>query len=79
MERNTQLRGPTLVPALADAINRACDLRGDDEAHRAVLLAECAALPPEGQADMLAHFVVEAAIRVAPEPDARVTCNTCAC
>jgi hypothetical protein len=50
-----------LAAALAAAINRACTLRGDTEANRAGLLAECAALPPEGQADMLAHFTLEAA------------------
>jgi hypothetical protein len=50
-----------LAAALAAAINRACDARGDSDANRAGLLAECAALPPEGQADMLAHFTLEAA------------------
>ena len=53
----------SLADALADAINRACDVRGDSDANRAGLLAECAALSPEGQADMLAHFTVEAARR----------------
>ena len=66
-----------LVEALADAINRACDIRGDDAINRAGLLAECAALPPEGQADLLAHFTIEAARWVAPAPDSRVTCTTC--
>lgn len=49
-----------LAAALATAINRACDVRGDSDANRAGLLAECAALPPEGQADMLSHFLIEA-------------------
>jgi hypothetical protein len=50
-----------LPKALAAAINRACDIRGDDDANRAALLGECAALPPASQADMLAHFTLEAA------------------
>jgi hypothetical protein len=50
-----------LAEALAAAIDRACSLRGDTEATRAGLQAECAALPLEAQADMLAHFTVEAA------------------
>lgn len=66
-----------LAEALAAAINRACDARGDDDANRAGLLAECAALPLDGQADMLAHFTIEAARWVAPDPDARVTCSAC--
>ena len=53
----------TLAVALAAAINRACDVRGDSDANRAGLLAECAALPREGQADMLAHFTLEAVRR----------------
>lgn len=73
----TQQRNNRLADALAAAINRACDVRGDDDGNRAGLLAECAALPPEGQADMLAHFTVEAARWAEPEPDARVTCITC--
>ena len=52
-----------LGKALAAAINRACDVRGDDAVNRAGLLAECAALPTEGQADMLAHFTLEAVRR----------------
>ena len=52
-----------LAAALAAAINRACDVRGDSDTNRAGLLAECAALPPEGQADMLAHFTLEAVRR----------------
>lgn len=54
-------RAQNLAEALAGAIDRACDVRGDSDANRAGLLAECAALPPEGQADMLAHFTLEAA------------------
>ena len=77
-ECNTQRRNSAVAEALADAINRACDARGDDAATRAGLLAECAALPPEGQADMLAHFTIEAARWAAPAPDSRVTCTTCA-
>ena len=53
----------SLAEAPAAAINRACDVRGDDAVNRAGLLAECAALPTEGQADMLAHFTLEAVRR----------------
>jgi hypothetical protein len=42
--------------ALADSINTACDLRGDDEANRAGLLEECRALSADAQLDMLGHF-----------------------
>ena len=45
---------------LADAINRACNNRGDDDAFRAGLLQECAELPPKAQADLLEHFNAEA-------------------
>lgn len=45
---------------LVNAINRCCDVRGDDDANRAALIAECNALDAAGQADMLAHFSSEA-------------------
>ena len=76
-ECNTQQRNNSLAEALADAINSACDARGDSDDNRTGLLAECAALPPEQQADMLAHFTVETARWAAPVPDSRVTCITC--
>lgn len=50
-----------LAAALAAAINRTCDARGDDGRNRAGLLTECAQLTPEAQADLLAHFTIEAA------------------
>jgi len=50
-----------LAAALAGAINRTCDARGDDDRNRAGLLTECAQLTPEAQADLLAHFTIEAA------------------
>jgi len=68
-----------LDAALAVAINRACDVRGDDDANRAALLAACALLPRAGQADMLEHFMIEAVGWRAPAV-AAVTgtrCTTC--
>jgi hypothetical protein len=50
-----------LVAALVQAVNRTCDARGDDSANRAELIADALALPVELQADLLAHFTVEAA------------------
>jgi hypothetical protein len=50
-----------LAIALTAAINRTCNARGDDDHNRAALLHECAQLAPEGQADMLGHFTIEAA------------------
>jgi hypothetical protein len=41
---------------LAQAINRACLVRGDDEGNRRALLAECLALPLPQQIDMAEHF-----------------------
>ena len=52
--------GPNLATALAAAIHRACDARGDDDANRTALLVECATLGSAGQADMLDHFIREA-------------------
>lgn len=49
-----------LATELAAAINRACAARGDDEANRIALLAECAEVSPEDQADLLAHFTLVA-------------------
>lgn len=76
-ESNTHQRNNDLAEALSEAINRACDVRGDGYADRAGLLTECTSLPPEGQADLLAHFTIEAARWIAPAPDSRVTCTTC--
>lgn len=61
---NTQpsaLTAPRVAQALVAAINRACNLRGDDDANRAGLIAECHALSLEQQIDMLEHFRAEAA------------------
>lgn len=55
-----QARGE-LDAALAVAINRACDVRGDDDVNRAALLAECALLPSAAQADAFEHFTLQAA------------------
>jgi hypothetical protein len=66
-----------LTAQLIEAVNRACDARGDDDAHRAALIEECTAQPLAMQADLLAHFVIEAARWGAPDPDDRVTCATC--
>lgn len=44
------------------AINAACDERGDDDANRRALLAECSRLLPEQQADLIAHFAGQAAV-----------------
>ncbi len=59
--------------ALAASINRTCDLRGDDDANRAGLLAECGALSLSEQAEMLEHFDEQArmwaaACGIAPDP-----------
>lgn len=47
---------------LVNAINRCCDVRGDDDANRAALIAECSALTAPEQADMREHFELQAAI-----------------
>jgi hypothetical protein len=52
--------------ALRQAIDRCCDARGDDDVNRAALIQECSQLPPDGQADMLEHFQLEA-IRFRPK------------
>ena len=49
-----------LGTALVQAIHRCCDARGDEPENRAALLEECADLLPEQQADLLAHFSIEA-------------------
>jgi hypothetical protein len=41
---------------LANAIARCCDVRGDDEANRAALLAESENLDEDMQAEMQQHF-----------------------
>ncbi len=48
--------------ALVKAINQCCAARGDTEANRAALIAECAELTPTEQADMIDHFNAETAI-----------------
>jgi hypothetical protein len=73
----TQQRNKQILDALTAAINRCCDARGDDPARREALLTECAAASPEHQADLLAHFTIEAARHAAPDPDLRVTCTAC--
>lgn len=50
------------LAALAKAIDSCCVLRGDTEANRAALIAECAELTPAEQADMTEHFEAETAI-----------------
>lgn len=62
--RNTQpglLTRHRVAGALAAAIHRTCDARGDDAHNRAALLEACATLRPEQQVDLLGHFTVEAA------------------
>jgi hypothetical protein len=49
-----------LTARLLAAIHRCCDVRGDELANRTALLEESAGLPPEQQADLLAHFSIEA-------------------
>jgi TubC N-terminal docking domain len=52
----------TCTAALVKAINQCCAVRGDTEANRAALIAECAELDPREQADMTEHFNAEAKI-----------------
>lgn len=47
--------------ALVDAINQCCAARGDTEANRAALIAECAELTPAEQVDITDHFNAETA------------------
>jgi hypothetical protein len=47
--------------ALVEAINRCCDVRSDDDANRAALITDALVLPIDMQADLLTHFVIEAA------------------
>lgn len=42
--------------ALLSAITEACRLRGDDDANRDALVAECLTLDAAMQADLTAHF-----------------------
>lgn len=46
---------------LTDAINDACDVRGDDDANRQALIDECMVLPADQQCDLLEHFGIVAA------------------
>ena len=46
--------------ALVHAIHLACDVRRDEENHRASLIDECSRLKPHEQADMRDHFENEA-------------------
>jgi hypothetical protein len=48
--------------AIVISINRACALRGDAEANRRALIAECTQLPPNKQTDLVEHFDQEARI-----------------
>ncbi len=57
-ERDKALRN--VATRLRQAIDRCCEARGDDEANRAALIAECGALPTVGQDDMRQHFESEA-------------------
>ena len=41
---------------LVVSINRCCDARGDDNANRVALIAECEPLPPAQQAEWREHF-----------------------
>lgn len=50
-----------VTAALVAAIHRTCDARGDDDRNRRALVDECSRMTPEAQADLLAHFTVEAA------------------
>lgn len=52
----------TTPAALVNAINRCCAARGDTEANRAALIAECAELTTSEQIDMTEHFEAETAI-----------------
>jgi hypothetical protein len=58
MPRNTQLDP---AATLAEAVRRCCRLRGDTAEHVDALVADCLRQSPEDQADLLAHFVIEAA------------------
>lgn len=46
--------------ALIDAVSRCCEVRGDDDANRTALIAECLTLTPRQQEDMHEHFEIEA-------------------
>jgi hypothetical protein len=47
---------------LVAAINACCLHRGDSDANRAALIAECSALSPSQQMDLARHFEAEARI-----------------
>jgi hypothetical protein len=69
-----------LTAALVEAIGKCCDVRGDDDTNRAALLADAAELPVHLQADLLAHFTVEAARYGRPtDADSRVRCTVHGC
>ena len=56
--RNSALTAHRITTQLVDAVSRACEIRGDGEVNRrgGGLIAECSALPLDGQADMRDHF-----------------------
>lgn len=45
---------------LRQAINRCCEVRGDDEAHRLALIEECSQLPPDERNEWRDYFDSEA-------------------
>ena len=47
---------------LVDAINRCCDLRGDDDRNRDGLIAEAGDYAVDAQRDLIEHFANETAI-----------------
>lgn len=53
-------RAEALTADLLAAINRCCDVRGDNDRNRSDLIAEAATLPPHLMADAREHFVAEA-------------------
>ena len=50
------LENGTLAADLIEAAMRVCDRYGDGETARAEMRADCLALPPHLQADLLEHF-----------------------
>lgn len=62
----------SLAAALAAAIRAACAARGDTDANRDALLAECLQLKASHQLDLLAHFraVAQMAPLSPPSPGA---------
>ena len=51
-----------LYEKLIEAINRCCDVRGDDDRNRDGLIAEAADYATEAQLDLIEHFDEQAAI-----------------